>query len=291
VNLRDIAGLLGGEPGPPGTPGQTPQQQERAAQLRREERANPRLLPDEPLNLPKLRAVDAHLAYRAERVQGRSVPFDDLALRLDVVDGTVALRPLSFGVGRGRIAADVLAAYDQSLETLARLGAEIVPLALPCGFADVAALNGRIMAAEGYAILADLVDDESLPLDEDVRPRLRAGRDITARAYIEALRRRDEMKEAFAAALAEVDALLTPTTETAALPLAAVDQSKAPSHFTRFVNFLDLCALALPNGFTAEGLPTSLQIVCRGYEEATALRIGWAYQSATDWHERRPPGT
>jgi len=189
---------------------------------------------------------------------------------------------------RGRVAPDVLAAYDRSLEELARLGAEIVPVSLPFGFADFAALNGRIMAAEGYAILADLVDDESLPLDEDVRPRLRAGRDISARAYLEALRRRGEMKRAFAAALGPVDALLTPTTETAALPLAAVDQSAAPSHFTRFVNFLDLCALSLPNGFTAEGLPTSLQIVCRAYEEATALRIGWAYQNATDWHERHP---
>ena len=47
---------------------------------------------------------------------------------------------------------------------------------------------------------------------------------------------------------------------------------------------------ALPNGFTATGLPISLQIACRGYDEATALRIGWAYQQATDWHERRPPG-
>ena len=75
-----------------------------------------------------------------------------------------------------------------------------------------------------------------------------------------------------------------------AVPLTAVDQNTTPAHFTRFVNFLDLCALALPNGFTATGLPISLQIVCRGYDEATALRIGWAYQQATDWHERRPPG-
>jgi aspartyl-tRNA(Asn)/glutamyl-tRNA(Gln) amidotransferase subunit A len=189
---------------------------------------------------------------------------------------------------RDRVAPDVLAAYDRSLEELARLGAEIVSVSLPCGFADFIALNGRIMAAEGYALYGDLIDDESLPLDEDVRPRLRAGRDVGARTYLEALRRRDEMKRAFAAALGAVDALLTPTTETPALPLAAVDQSAAPSHFTRFVNFLDLCALAMPNGFTAEGLPTSLQIVCRGYEEATALRIGWAYQNATDWHERHP---
>ena len=99
-----------------------------------------------------------------------------------------------------------------------------------------------------------------------------------------------QAKREFAAALADVDALLTPTTQTAAIPVDQVDQASTPAHFTRFVNALELCALALPNGFTATGLPLSLQIVCRGYDEATALRIGWAYQEATDWHERRPPG-
>ncbi len=74
-----------------------------------------------------------------------------------------------------------------------------------------------------------------------------------------------------------------------ARPLDEVDQTKAPAHFTRFANFLDLCALSLPNGLSGEGLPTSLQIVCRAYDEATALRLGWAYQEATDWHLRRPP--
>ena len=51
---------------------------------------------------------------------------------------------------------------------------------------------------------------------------------------------------------------------------------------------LDLCALALPSGFTGTGLPLSLQIACRGYDEAMALRIGQAYQRATDWHRRHP---
>jgi aspartyl-tRNA(Asn)/glutamyl-tRNA(Gln) amidotransferase subunit A len=71
--------------------------------------------------------------------------------------------------------------------------------------------------------------------------------------------------------------------------LEKVDYKEQPTRFTRFVNLLDMCALALPNGFTAEGLPTSLQIVCRGYDEALALRIGQAYQQATDWHESLPP--
>jgi aspartyl-tRNA(Asn)/glutamyl-tRNA(Gln) amidotransferase subunit A len=134
-----------------------------------------------------------------------------------------------------------------------------------------------------------LVDDMSLPIDDAVRPRIGSGRNIPARDYLQALSEREQVKREFVAVLDGIDALLTPTTLTAAIPLGEVDQSSTPAHFTRFVNALDLCALALPNGFTANGLPLSLQIVCRGYDEATALRIGWAYQRATDWHERRPP--
>jgi aspartyl-tRNA(Asn)/glutamyl-tRNA(Gln) amidotransferase subunit A len=193
-------------------------------------------------------------------------------------------------VERDAVDSEVLTAYDAALESLARLGAEIITPDLPCRFADYTDLTGRIIGAEGYFLLGDLIDDMSLPLDEAVRPRIAAGRGISARDYLAALRDREEAKRQFAAALVDVDALLTPTTRTAAIPLGAVDQASTPAHFTRFVNFLDLCALALPNGFTATGLPVSLQIVCRGYDEATALRIGWAYQQATDWHERRPPG-
>jgi len=192
---------------------------------------------------------------------------------------------------RDGVDGEVLAAYDSSIETLAQLGAEIVTPELPCRFGDYTLLTGRIIGAEGYFLLGDLIDNMSLPIDEAVRPRIASGRGISARDYLAALRDRDEAKREFAAATADVDALLTPTTQTAAIPLDAVDQSTTPAHFTRFVNFLDLCALALPNGFTATGLPISLQIVCRGYDEATALRIGWAYQQATDWHERGPPST
>jgi aspartyl-tRNA(Asn)/glutamyl-tRNA(Gln) amidotransferase subunit A len=111
---------------------------------------------------------------------------------------------------------------------------------------------------------------------------------VSAHAYLSSLRRRDEMKQQMDKALAGVDALLTPTTTTAAIPLAEVDQDQLPSRFTRFVNLLEMCALSLPNGFTTTGLPTSLQVACRGEAEALALRIGHAYQQATDWHEQTP---
>ena len=244
---------------------------------------------------PMARSVeDAALLYQV--MQG-SDPLDPRTRGIQPSDPMPMLRRGVRGLRLGRmpeaeragVDGEVLAAYDAALERLERLGAEIVTPDLPCRFGDYTELTGRIIGAEGYFLIGDLIDDMNLPIDEAVRPRIASGRGISARDYLAALRGREAAKQDFAAATAGVDALLTPTTQTAAVPLTAVDQASTPAHFTRFVNFLDLCALALPNGFTATGLPISLQIACRGYDEATALRIGWAYQQATDWQERRPP--
>lgn len=189
---------------------------------------------------------------------------------------------------RDGVAPDMLAAYDAALDLLAGQGAEIVDVDLPFRFSDCMALT-EITNAEAYFVNGSLAEDPSTQLGDAVRGRILAGATVSAQAYLGTLHRRDAMKEQYAAALEGIDALLTPTTESAAVALAAVDEAHLPSRFTRFGNLLDLCALALPNGFTGSGLPLSLQIVCRGYEEATALRIGQAYQRATDWHLRRPP--
>ena len=190
---------------------------------------------------------------------------------------------------RAGVAADVLAAYDASIDAFARLGAHIVRPTLPRRFGDYAAATGRIIGAEGYRFVGHLVDDMSLPVDPHIRPRIQLGRNVSARDYLLALAERQEHCREFAAALADVDALLTPTAQTAALPLDQVDQSTTPAHFTRPGNYLGLCGLALPNGFTPGGLPTSLQILGHPGQEATVLRIGWAYEQSTDWKTRRPP--
>jgi aspartyl-tRNA(Asn)/glutamyl-tRNA(Gln) amidotransferase subunit A len=185
--------------------------------------------------------------------------------------------------------ADVLAAYDASVEALAAAGARIVRVELPHRFSDYGAATGRIIGAEGYRFVGHLVDDPALPVDPHVRPRIQIGRGLLARDYLMSLAEREEHRRAFATALADVDALLTPTTQTAAIPIDKVDQAGTAAYFTRPGNYLGLCALAVPNGFTADGLPTSLQIVCHAGQEATALRIGWAYEQATAWKDRRPP--
>jgi aspartyl-tRNA(Asn)/glutamyl-tRNA(Gln) amidotransferase subunit A len=183
----------------------------------------------------------------------------------------------------------VLAAYDRSVELLRGLGAEIIDLTPPRSLRELGGLSGRIMSAEIYALIGDIADNNDLPVDEAVRPRVRGGAAISSREYLQALAERERFKAEFAAAMEGIDAVLAPVALTPPIPLREVDQNTTPAFLTRWVNFLDLCGLAVPNGFTAEGLPLSLQIVCRGYDEAMALRVGWAYQNATDWHERVPP--
>lgn len=245
---------------------------------------------------PMAHAVeDAALLFNV--LQGPD-PHDPLTLRHPPDDplpglrrGVAGLRLAQLPVAeRAGVDPEVLAAYDASVEVLARLGAQIVAIDLPRRFGDLAAMTGRIIGCEGYSFVGDLVDQPGLPIDEAVRPRIWLGKGVSARDYIETLRQREQLKGDYAEALSAVDALLTPTTQTAAVPLEAVDQGGTPAQFTRMANLLDLCALALPNGFTRGGLPISLQIVGHGYDEAMVLRIGWAYQNSTDWHRRRPAG-
>jgi aspartyl-tRNA(Asn)/glutamyl-tRNA(Gln) amidotransferase subunit A len=54
---------------------------------------------------------------------------------------------------------------------------------------------------------------------------------------------------------------------------------------------LGLPAVVVPSGFTREGLPVSIQIVGRRFDDATVLRIARAYERVTDWHRRRPDRT
>jgi aspartyl-tRNA(Asn)/glutamyl-tRNA(Gln) amidotransferase subunit A len=243
---------------------------------------------------PMARSVeDAALIFRAlngpdprDRQTLAWTPADPLpTLRRGVGGLRIGVMP---DVERVGVDKEVLAALDASVDALAKLGAQIVHPALPHRFSDYAAATGRIIGAEGYRFVGHLVDDSNLPTDPHVRPRIQLGRNISARDYLQTLAEMEEHRRAFATALADVDALLTPTTLTPAIPIDQVDQSGTAAHFTRAGNYLGLCGIAIPNGFTSAGLPTSLQILCHTGDEPTALRIGWAYEQATQWHERHP---
>ena len=102
VLLADLGGFVGAAPGD-STQGMTAEQKaERAKQ-----EASPRLLPDKPINLPKLRSADFDLRYAAGRIQSADTPFDNLSAHLLIDDGVLSLRPINFGVGGGRIASNL----------------------------------------------------------------------------------------------------------------------------------------------------------------------------------------
>ncbi|HXF77794.1 MAG TPA: amidase [Usitatibacter sp.] len=188
---------------------------------------------------------------------------------------------------REGVQAEVLEAYDASLEALAKLGARIVDIDLPFRLGDFTNMT-NITNAEGYLVNRATMDDPARKVDDVVRRRLLAGAKIAAHEYLASLRLREELKLKWTGAMDGIDAFLTPSTETAAFPLTEIDYDAAPVRFARWVNILDLCGLVVPNGFTRGGLPTSLQVVGRGYEEAMVLRVGQAYQGVTEWHLRMP---
>ena len=224
-------------------------------------------------------------------------PRDPLTMRLQPTDPFAKLKRGVKGLKLARMPdservnhdTEVLAAYDRSLKELEGLGAEIVELPkMGRSFRENGDLVGRIISAEIYPRIATLADDRAAQMDEAVRARVLAGRDLSARQYLDVLAERERRSREFAASIEGIDAVLSPSTFTPAVPVDSVDQTGTPAVSTRWVNFLDLCGLSQPNGMTASGLPTSLQIVCRDGDEAMALRIGWALENATQWHKLTP---
>ncbi|MGB7299434.1 MAG: amidase [Burkholderiaceae bacterium] len=176
--------------------------------------------------------------------------------------------------------ADTLSAYDQALELLRHLGAIIEPLTGARAYASMTADNGKLIAVEGYAHNGHLYDDLSLPMDEDVRPRMLSGKSLSAVEYIRILQDRQEAKAQYYEAMHGFDAVLTPTMTSVAPPVAQIDQQVSPGHFTRPFNYLGMCGLSLPSSLSADGIPHSLQILARGNDEAICLRIGAAFEAA-----------
>ena len=67
------------------------------------------------------------------------------------------------------------------------------------------------------------------------------------------------------------------------------DVSRTPWLFTTVPSLANLPSLSVPCGFSDDGLPFSLQLSGRPFEETMVLRAGHAYEQATDWHTRPPP--
>ncbi len=192
------------------------------------------------------------------------------------------------GKDREPVGADILALYDAALDRLRSLGADVVPFDPPVSYEAMAEANGFVFAAEGYTHHGALMEDADAPVDEDVRPRVLRGREIAAHEYIAAVLERREHIARVLEAMEGLAALVTPTLRTGAVPVADADQDDTPAHLTRPFNYLAMCALSVPMGLTPAGLPGGLQIAARAGGEATALRIGAAFEASLG-PSARPP--
>ncbi|MEO8506017.1 MAG: amidase [Betaproteobacteria bacterium] len=186
----------------------------------------------------------------------------------------------------------VVQARDTAIAVLRDLGATVTEVRAPFDFDEIAARVGQILAAEAFAFHRAYAEDPAVPLDPWVRKRLVGGKAISATDYIGDLSAMRGAQAAIVARMRGHDALLTPTLPITAVPLHDVDEATAPlAYFTRTVNYLGACGLSLPAGFSAAGLPIGVQLIGAPFGEAMLVRLGRAFQRATDWHLRRPPGS
>ena len=188
-----------------------------------------------------------------------------------------------------RIAADVVRARDEAVAVLRDAGAIVESARLPLDFEEVMVRNGRIIAAEAWALHRAYIEDATQPIDPWVRKRIIGGKSISAADYIDELRERRRCAVLFSDWMRGRDALLTPTLPITATPIEEVDEATTPlATFTRAANYLGACALSLPAGLAGSGLPVGVQLMGAPFAEAKLVLLGRAFQRATDWHRRRP---
>lgn len=207
----------------------------------------------------------------------------------------------------------VKAACDAAVQRLADLGAELIEVSLP--HTEYALPTYYITApAEASANLARFDGVRyglSLPGEtlRDTYERTRGegfGPEVKRRImlgtyalssgyydayYVKAQKVRTLIKQDFDRAFETVDAIVAPTSPTVAFPLGARTDDPYQMYladvFTIPANMAGIPGLALPCGFS-DGLPVSLQLLGKAWDEATILTIGHAYERATEWSKQHP---
>ncbi len=251
-------------------------------------------------------------------------PLDSTSANLPVPDFTRAfkkkdLKKLKLGVPQEFFAEgldpDVEQAVRAAIDELRNLGGEIKEISLPTTDYAVA-IYYLIATAEASSNLArfdgvkyglrtkqtrDLLDMYMKTRQEgfgpEVKRRIMLGTYALSAGYYDAYygkaqAARTMTKQDFDEAFKEVDLIVTPVTPTPAFKLGEKSEDPLQMYlsdiFTISVNLAGLPAMALPCGFSKNGLPIGLQLIGRPFEEETILRAARVYEEATEWRLKRP---
>ncbi len=181
----------------------------------------------------------------------------------------------------------------KSVDTLRSIGIDVEELSIPLA-ASAGAINGAIRI-EAPTTYQDLLRERPEAIAHDNRIGYLVGSIMPAKVLYKALRLRSLLRSQVLAALDEVDILLTPSNGVAAQllePDPIIDGkdkvSRTPWLLATTFSLANVPAMSVPCGFTANGLPIGLQLAGRPLDESTVLRVGHAYEQATECHLRRP---
>ncbi len=182
-------------------------------------------------------------------------------------------------------------AVDEAAEVLRRLGAQVREIRL-ARLQDYATCNRIIIRCEAFAIHRRWLAERPGDYGDLARQRILDGAAVSAADYIDALRLRSRLTRQTLEAFAGLDAALTVSSMD---PPCPIDDAEAcarmyPRQARQPFNVTGQPAIAIPAGFTADGLPLSLQLVGHPWQEAMLYRIAHAYEQATRWSDRHPPG-
>jgi aspartyl-tRNA(Asn)/glutamyl-tRNA(Gln) amidotransferase subunit A len=222
---------------------------------------------------------------------------DYLAATRDQIKGLRIGVPTAFYVDD--LDPEVARILDETLAALKSEGASVVQVELPDQRQLTAACQ-LVLATEAAAFHKRWLIERPQDYGPQVLMRLQNGLAIPGVSYLEAMRWRGPALAAHLAAVAGVDAVIAPVAPVAAPTIAESDVGNSPdaeaviqrlTRFTRPINYLGLPSLSIPAGFTRAGLPVGMQVIGRSFDEAMLLRIGAAFQRATDFHARVPKFT
>ncbi|MFT5393240.1 MAG: aspartyl-tRNA(Asn)/glutamyl-tRNA(Gln) amidotransferase subunit A [Gammaproteobacteria bacterium] len=252
---------------------------------------------------PLTRTVeDAALTYQVMHGVDARDRSTENAVGSDVLGGLRrGVRGLRVGIVGGifneDIDPEIAAAVQTAANVLSDLGAQVERLDLPEAAEALAANPRRIISSiEGCYAHECVLGSNFEGYDPALAQRIADGRRASGIDYLRALEARISIAARAEQTLADVDVFLAPTTAYPAKPLTQVDAcpddynewNRRYARNTSIGNLLGLCALSVPCGVTKDGLPIGLMIHAKPRDEAMALRVGFAYEQATQWHELRP---
>ncbi|GAC1340682.1 MAG: Asp-tRNA(Asn)/Glu-tRNA(Gln) amidotransferase GatCAB subunit A [Acetobacteraceae bacterium] len=181
------------------------------------------------------------------------------------------------------------AGIDRALDIWRAQGAEIRDIELP-SLRDYMSANFVVLVSEAFSLHEPWMRERFGDYGELLRDRMAFGALFAATDYIQALRFRRELCAATTAAAAEVDVLVTAAAPAEAPRIDALQkwENLAQPGFTAPFNLTGWPAMSVCSGFGENGLPVSIQIAAKPFQEATLFRAAHAFEQAAGLRQNRP---